>query len=307
MPLGYLGGETRVVKTVVSWVMALGLMACSQSPTLSPAIADPPADKTNPASSFAFTIPSGSGAMNAMLYTASGAGPHPTVLLLHGFAGNEQNLDLAQAARRSGWNVLTLHYRGTWGSAGGFSFVGAADDVRAAIAFLSEARVARQYSIDPLRIAIVGHSMGGMMGADAAADDRRVNGLFLIDPWDMSAAAKELETTEGAKAWHEEMVVDQPALSGTDEATLAAEMRSTAGRFDLGRRLRVYGRRPLDIVSAQDGNGPANSLILNALRASENPTATGETWPTDHSFNDRRIALSERLVAWLTRLPKPKT
>lgn len=295
-----------MVKAVVSGAMALCLVACSQSLTRSPAIADPPADKANPAANFAFTIPSGSGAMNAMLYTASGAGPHPTLLLLHGFPGNEQNLDLAQAARRAGWDVLTLHYRGTWGSAGGFSFTGAADDVRAALAFLRKPDVARQYSIDPLRIAIVGHSMGGMMAADAAADDPMVNGLFLIDPWDMSADGKAIDTPAGAKAWHEEMLVDQPALSGTDEATLAAEMRSTTTRFDLARRLAAYGKRPLDIVSAQDGNGPANAQILKALQGSANPTATGETWPTDHSFNDRRIALSERLVTWLAKLPNPK-
>lgn len=294
-----------MTRAIFGVLIAVNLVACSQSPTRSAAIADPPADKTNPASSFAFTIPSGSGAMNAMLYTASGPGPHPTVLLLHGFPGNEQNLDLAQAARRAGWNVLTLHYRGTWGSAGDFSFVGAADDVRAALAFLRRPGVERQYRIDVARIAIVGHSMGGMMAADAAADDSGVKGLFLIDPWDMSADAKDIDTAAGAKAWHEEMLVDQPALSGTDEATLAAEIRSTAARFNLGQRLRTYGRRPLDVVSAQEGNGPANSSILKALQASENPTATGETWPTDHSFNDRRIALSERLIAWLAKLPKP--
>jgi pimeloyl-ACP methyl ester carboxylesterase len=58
--------------------------------------------------------------LNAVIYVAAGKGPHPTLLLLHGFPGNEQNLDLAQAARRAGWNVLTLHYRGSWGSPGPF-------------------------------------------------------------------------------------------------------------------------------------------------------------------------------------------
>lgn len=47
------------------------------------------------------------------MYMAAGAGPHPTVLLLHGLPGNEQNVDLAQSIRRAGWNVLTLHYRGS--------------------------------------------------------------------------------------------------------------------------------------------------------------------------------------------------
>ena len=37
--------------------------------------------------------------MNAVMYTAQGGGLHPTLLLLHGFPGNEQNLDLAQTSR----------------------------------------------------------------------------------------------------------------------------------------------------------------------------------------------------------------
>ena len=45
-----------------------------------------------------------------------------TVILLHGFPGNERNLDLAQAIRRSGWNAVFFHYRGAWGSGGVFSF-----------------------------------------------------------------------------------------------------------------------------------------------------------------------------------------
>ena len=71
--------------------------------------------------------------LNAVAYLAAGAGPHPTVLLLHGFPGNERNLDLAQAIRRAGWNVFFFHYRGAWGSGGEFSFGNALEDVRAVI------------------------------------------------------------------------------------------------------------------------------------------------------------------------------
>ena len=40
---------------------------------------------------------------------------------MHGLPGNERNLDLAQAIRRAGWDVLTFTYRGAWGSPGDFS------------------------------------------------------------------------------------------------------------------------------------------------------------------------------------------
>ena len=81
---------------------------------------DPPADKTNPAIMDAFTLPSHGSQINVIAYVASGAGPHPVVVMLHGFPGNERNLDVAQATRRAGYTVLVSSYRGAWGSQGAF-------------------------------------------------------------------------------------------------------------------------------------------------------------------------------------------
>jgi poly(3-hydroxybutyrate) depolymerase len=109
-------------------VMMLALMlAVTATPVVAApvpvaVVADPPADRAAPAHMIAFQLPSEGAMLNAVIYVAAGKGPHPTLLLLHGFPGNEQNLDLAQAARRAGWNVLTLHYRGSWGSPGPFPF-----------------------------------------------------------------------------------------------------------------------------------------------------------------------------------------
>jgi pimeloyl-ACP methyl ester carboxylesterase len=67
---------------------------------------DPAPDKANPAAMETFQIPSHGAMLNALAYIGEGAGPHPVVLLLHGFPGNEKNLDLAQAIRRDGWDVV---------------------------------------------------------------------------------------------------------------------------------------------------------------------------------------------------------
>jgi len=56
---------------------------------------DPVPDKAHPATIETFQLPSHGSQLNAFLYIAAGATPHPTVLLLHGFPGNERNLDLA--------------------------------------------------------------------------------------------------------------------------------------------------------------------------------------------------------------------
>ena len=73
-------------------------------------------DAANPPAIVEVNFKSQGKRLNGVVYLANGAGPHPTVVLLHGFPGNEKNLDLAQALRRDGFNVLFFHYRGAWGS-----------------------------------------------------------------------------------------------------------------------------------------------------------------------------------------------
>lgn len=273
--------------------------AIAREPAIHPAVtADPAPDAANPARMDAFVIPSGEGAMNAVMYVAAGSGVHPTLMLLHGFPGNEQNLDLAQAARRAGWNVLTLHYRGSWGSPGIFSFTNAAEDAFNALLFLEEASAVAKYRIDTSAIVVAGHSMGGFMAAEAAAAEPRVAGLFLIDPWDPAQTVASLATPQGEAGWKAEVAGDLPPLSGASYESLTAEIKGDTQKFDLGRKLVGYGRRPLTIIGAERGIG-AMARKVGADAQSANPNTRLMVWPTDHSFSDKRIALADALVRFL--------
>ncbi|WP_278393372.1 alpha/beta hydrolase family protein [Sphingobium yanoikuyae] len=279
--------------------LALATPAIAREPATHPAVTNDPApDAANPARMDAFVIPSGEGAMNAVMYVAAGSGVHPTLLLLHGFPGNEQNLDLAQAARRAGWNVLTLHYRGSWGSPGIFSFTNAAEDAFNALLFLEEASTVAKYRIDTSAIVVAGHSMGGFTAAEAAAAEPRVAGLFLIDPWDPAQTVASLATPQGEAGWKAEVAGDLPPLSGASYESLTAEIKGDAQKFDLGRKLVGYGRRPLTIIGADRGIG-AMARKVGADAQSANPNSRLMVWPTDHSFSDKRIALADALVRFL--------
>ena len=250
-------------------------------------------------------IPVGDGAVNAVIYLASGRGPHPTLLMLKGFPGNEQNVDLAQAARRDGWNVLTFHYRGSGGSRGGFSFGNAAQDAHAALSFLKIRGVAVKYRIDRARIALAGYSMGGFFAADTAADDPGVVGLFLIDAWDIGQTAKSLSTEQGRKEWHDGVAAALPPLNTTSEAALSTEMTAERTRFSLDPRIVAYGNRPLAVYGAARGNGEDNVRYMRSARAAGNHRVIGEVWTTDHLFSDKRTALARALVAWLDTIVPP--
>ena len=124
-------------------------------------------------------IPSHGVGLNALLFVASGKGPHPTVILMHGLPGNERNLDLAQAIKRSGWDVLTFTYRGAWGSPGDFSISNSMEDTAAALAFARSSEGAK-YGIDPRHIVLAGHSMGGATAMMTAASATDLDGLILV-------------------------------------------------------------------------------------------------------------------------------
>ena len=111
--------------------------AAAQS-SASAVISDQPQDRQHPARMQVVHIPSHGLNINGVLYLAAGAGAHPTVILFHGMPGNEQNLDLAQAIRRAGWNVLTLHFRGSWGSPGTYSYHHMLEDAHAALDFVRD-------------------------------------------------------------------------------------------------------------------------------------------------------------------------
>lgn len=91
-------------------LIAAALAAHGQSAALT---SDPPRDKSAPATVQTFQLPSHGSLLNAFVYVAAGAAPHPMVILLHGFPGNERNLDLTQALRRAGDDVLFFDYRGS--------------------------------------------------------------------------------------------------------------------------------------------------------------------------------------------------
>jgi len=276
--------------------------AWAQSPPPDAVIADPPIDSSHPAGMAAFVLPSGGVGTNAVLYTAAGAGKHPTLLLLHGFPGNEQNLDLAQAARRAGWNVLTFHYRGSWGSGGSFSFAHCAEDAAAALAWLRAPANVVKYGIDPARIAVAGHSMGGIMAARLAADDPGVIGAFLIDPVDFAAVGRNFaDPNKRAAFLVGEVRGDMPPLAGTSEQAIMDEIAGSGARFDLVGTMPALAGRPLALIGAQRGIGAMAEAAAAAARGAGGQRLVSETMPTDHSFSDMRIKLASRLVDWLAQ------
>ena len=166
---------------------ALLLSACSPAPEApaAPTAAAPALDAEYPPALVEMSFKVEGDRLNGIVYLANDPGPHPAVVLLHGFPGNERNLDLAQDLRREGFNVLFFHYRGAWGSEGEYSLPHVIEDAGAAATYLREN--ADKLRTDPARILLVGHSMGGFAALQAAARDPAIKCAAGLAPAEMGA------------------------------------------------------------------------------------------------------------------------
>jgi len=259
-------------------------------------IADPPADKAHPARMEVPDVPSHGVGLYAVFYLAAGDGPHPTLLLMHGFPGNEQNMDLAQAVRRAGWNVLVPHYRGSWGSPGDFSFEHCIEDTQAAVTFLNDPANVKKYAIDARHIVLAGHSMGGFMVADVAAHDPRVAGVALISAWDIG------RDKEAVDSISDDFRENASRLKGTSAETLQQEIKRNRQAWDFIDWAPLMKGRPVLVIDSNDGLQPVNHDFAEAAKKAGDGRVTEMHLDTDHGYSDRRIALESAVVRWLEQV-----
>jgi pimeloyl-ACP methyl ester carboxylesterase len=263
-------------------------------------VTDPPINKTDPQKMEAPDIPSHGSRLNSVMYLAAGAGAHPTVVLLHGFPGNEKNLDLAYSIRREGWNVLIPHYRGSWGSQGTFTFANAIEDTLAAVQFLRDN--ASRYRVDPTRIVLIGHSMGGFMASRGGALDKQVAAVGMLAAWNIGA--EKLPPSEKRASLFKDSA---PRLSGSTPQSLMDEIKKDSARLNYLSDAVVLKDRPVLVLEADDGNARQNHEMVEALRKEGNQRVSEKHLATDHVFSDQRIAFQSVIIEWLQSLETGKT
>ena len=257
---------------------------------------DPPPDKAHPAKMTVVHIPTHGLLINGVVYQASGAGPHPTIVICHGLPGNEKNLDLAQAARRAGWNAVTFNYRGSWGSPGNFRFAQNPEDAAAVFEYLRAPSNAAALGIDTRRIVLAGHSMGGWVTAMTASKDSAAFGAILISAADMGQAMGTRERLIGF------MADDMESLAGVTPQTMADEVTANAKAFSIGNAAPGLAKLPLLVITSDDGLAPVAAALVKGIEAQGGKNVKTAHFATDHSYSDHRIALESEVLQWLAGL-----
>jgi pimeloyl-ACP methyl ester carboxylesterase len=286
---------------VVALCATQSIGAQSRAATYDPVTMDPPTrDTVNPPSREELSFSSHGSRLNGLMYTAQGAGPHPTVILLHGYPGVERNLDLAQAMRRAGINVLYFNYRGSWGSQGTFSFANAQEDVQSAIGFVRTPDVALRLRIDPTRIALMGHSMGGWLAFLGAAADPTIACVGGIEASDMTYIRSEptpSRRTDSAFIGYANTLTAPGGPLRASSDSLLASLHANADAWTLPHHAaELFGRT---ILLLDNNRNAGHAKFVASLKQAGAKHLTDEVWNTDHTFSDRRIALAHRVLEWL--------
>jgi pimeloyl-ACP methyl ester carboxylesterase len=271
--------------------------ALSLQPVPTAVIADPPADPQFPARMEVIHVPSGGAQINGVVYVASGQGPHPAFVFFHGLPGNEKNLDLAQAVRRAGWTVVTVNYRGSWGSPGNFRFAQNLEDADATLAFIRSPENSRLLSIDVNRIVICGHSMGGWVTAETLAHEPNVLGAITISAGDMGGIGQQNRAAVIAL-----MNDSRESLAGVTAESMADEVIAHGKDWSFKTLAPELIHRKLLVLYGNDFVKADSLELIKDIKAAGGTTIAENYVVTDHNWSDHRIALESLIINWLGSL-----
>lgn len=237
------------------------------------------------------------------MYRARGPGPHPTVVLLHGYPGNEKNLDLAEALQRAGMNVLFFHYRGAWGSEGEFSVPGALADLVAVKQFL-QSEAGRNFAVDPKKIGLLGHSFGGFVGIKAATENPDLTCVAALAPANMGLMGRNAAADKTMAAEFETFMRAPDSIKWGEQSAVAPILEN-AENYDLNQMgPRLNGRPAIIIGASNDAATPLDQHVeplMAAWKAADVEKLSWTVFLTDHGFSDRRVAVARLLVSWFRK------
>lgn len=221
------------------------------------------------------------------LYLARGNEPKPTALLLHGCPGLQRNGDLAVTLRDRGWNSLVFHYRGSWGSGGRYDLRTIPRDVAAAVTHLQEGGYP---GLDPQRLAVVGHSLGGWAALLAAAGDQRLRAVAVY------GAAVDLGALEVSPG---EIEREMTRFLAVTPAEFLRQREEAAARLNPLDAVAAISPRPLLVLHGTDDRWVPVEHARRLRAHARQPCRYVEVEGANHDFAWHRARLRELVAGWL--------
>ena len=239
-------------------------------------------------------------------FKASGIERKPTVILLHGFPGNENNFDIAHAIKRFGFNVIVFHYRGSWGSGGDFSISNSLEDVYSTIEYISQNDISDRLNIDVKNIIIIGHSMGGFLAFLTSIKYPQITNIASLAGFNFGFFSDYLlQNPQFVDATMDGLSQGTVLLNGTDSEKIYSEMLANKDDWNLLKLLPKLKEKNILLVGAEyDYVAP---LELHHQPMVEGFKKVGaelksEIYKSGHSFSSTRIKLTREVIEWLKNI-----
>jgi len=269
-----------------------------------PAIEDNPNfDVDSPESMQPIVIESKGKKLIGTYFKASGKKKKPTIILLHGFPGNENNFDIAHAIKRFGFNVIVFHYRGSWGSEGDFSISNSLEDVYSMIEHIYRDDISDKLSIDAKSIILIGHSMGGFLAFLTSLKYPQIKNIASLAGFNFGFFSDYLLLNpQFVDATMDGLSQGAMLLNGTDSEKTYSEMLANKDDWNLLKLLPKLREKNILLVGAEyDYVAPLelhHYPLVEGLKK-VGGTLKSEVYKSGHSFSSTRIKLTTEIIGWL--------
>jgi dipeptidyl aminopeptidase/acylaminoacyl peptidase len=252
--------------------------------------------------------------IHAIFYRALGVKPLPTVILCHGFPGNDGDVfGLGERLTKEGFNALVFNYRGSWRSEGQFKDANSLEDVISAIRYVKSGSVVQEFNVDPSRIALIGFSYGGGMALLGSLSDVSVKRVVDIAGGNLGEAGRMMKQSDGFRRAIEKSIEEGASSSGlrVNPKEVIIELLADPDKYDFVKHADGLSSKDILIIGGwRDQEADIEHHILPLFRALQRHGAKQvqiEIFDSDHSFANVKGQLVDRILSWLKTPSKTTT
>ena len=249
--------------------------------------------------------------VHGLFYKAFGVKPLATVVLCHGFPGNNTDVHgLGERLMKEGFSALFFNYRGTWESEGLFTFANSLEDALSAVRYVTSSVAVREFDVDPSNVTVIGHSYGGsiaLLGSLNYPVVRRVVCTFGTNPSEVGRMMQESDEFRRAMLEGFDQDISDSGIRSPKAEELFAEIFADMDKYDLVKHAEALSYKDILLIGGwRDQWCPIEHHILPLFRALQRHGAKQvqiEMFDVAHSFANVKSQVADRIVSWLRRTP----